>query len=248
MYPKDEQADGCPDSRAHAVRREHHIPHPVPHDLDRLGLGAAVLPPALAAHARRGLAHGLPLLDQGIRADLRTRRRQRHHDELPVRHQLAGLHGTRRQHRRAAARLRGADGILPRSRLSRHHAVRPRPRRREGTPAGDLPRRLRHHAQRVLDPGAELVDADAHRLPHRGRRVLRAVMARDHLQPVVPVPLHAHAPRVGADGGVPRRRRRCVAAAARLRQHRHAEDAAHRADAGRAADPCCRSSSATCMA
>jgi cytochrome d ubiquinol oxidase subunit I len=36
---------------------------------------------------------GLPLLDQGLRAELRAGRGQRRGDELPVRHQLAGLHG-----------------------------------------------------------------------------------------------------------------------------------------------------------
>ena len=58
------------------------------------------------------------LLGQGVRAHLRAGRGLRHHHELPVRHQLAGLHGTGRQHRRPAAGLRGADRLLPRGHAS----------------------------------------------------------------------------------------------------------------------------------
>ncbi len=71
--------------------------------------------------------------------------------------------------------LRGADRVLPRGGLPRHHAVRPRPRQRARAPDGDVLRRLRHHAQRVLDPGAQLVDADADR--PRGRRTARSIVA-----------------------------------------------------------------------
>ena len=146
-------SNGRPDPGPHAVRGQHHLPHPVPDHQHRHGLGAAVLPAALAEDAPRGrpgggarLARRLPLLDQGVRAELRARRGQRHHDELPVRHQLAGLHGEGRQHRRAAARLRSADGVLPRSRLPRRDAVRPRQGQRARAPDGDLLRRVRHHA------------------------------------------------------------------------------------------------------
>ena len=54
---------------------------------------------------------------------------------------------------------------------------------RAGAPAGDLPGRLRHHAVRVLDPGAELVDADAGRPRDRRRRVPRDELAGGDLQP-----------------------------------------------------------------
>jgi cytochrome d ubiquinol oxidase subunit I len=50
-------------------------------------------PPRGRRAGRAGLARRLPLLDQGVRPELCTRRGQRHHHELPVRHQLAGLHG-----------------------------------------------------------------------------------------------------------------------------------------------------------
>ena len=54
---------------------------------------------------RRALDGRLPLLGQGLRADLRARCGQRHHHELPVRHQLARLHGDGRQYRRSVAGL-----------------------------------------------------------------------------------------------------------------------------------------------
>jgi hypothetical protein len=41
-----------------------------------------------------------------------------------------GFMDTGRQRGRAAAGLRGADGVLPRGRLPGRHAVRPRPRQR----------------------------------------------------------------------------------------------------------------------
>jgi DNA-binding transcriptional regulator GbsR (MarR family) len=48
---------------------------------------------------------GLRFLGEGVRADLCAGRGERHHHELSVRHQLAGLHANRGQHRRAAAGL-----------------------------------------------------------------------------------------------------------------------------------------------
>jgi YjbE family integral membrane protein len=129
-----------PSAGAHAVCGQHQLPHPVSHHHHRAGLGAAVLPPALAAPPTRPPGwDGLPLLDQGLRAELCAGRGQRHHHELPVRHQLAGLHGKGGQHRRAAAGLRGADRLLPGSHLPGHHAVRPRPGVRARAPAGHLP-------------------------------------------------------------------------------------------------------------
>ena len=104
-----------------------HILFPTHHD--RACLGARV--PACAHRVRGGrdwLAGGLPALGQDLRAVVRARRGVRHHDELPVRHQLAGFHGAGRQHRRTAAGLRGAHRILPRSHVPGRDAVRPRPR------------------------------------------------------------------------------------------------------------------------
>jgi cytochrome d ubiquinol oxidase subunit I len=53
------------------------------------------------------------LLGEGLRPHLRAGRRLRHHDVLPVRHELAGLHEHGRQRRGPAARLRGPHGLLP---------------------------------------------------------------------------------------------------------------------------------------
>ena len=139
----------------------------------------------------------------GVRVDLCAGCGQRHHHEFPVRHQLAGLHGNGGQHRRPAARLRGADGVLPRSRFPGCDAVRPRAGERAGAFPVDLLRRLRHHAECVLDPGAELVDADAHRPRDRRWCVPRQELVRRHLQPFVSVPADAHAAGVGADLRLP---------------------------------------------
>jgi cytochrome d ubiquinol oxidase subunit I len=46
-----------------------------------------------------GVGRGVFPLDQGVRPELRHRRGVRHHHELPVRHQLARVHGEGRQHR-----------------------------------------------------------------------------------------------------------------------------------------------------
>ena len=96
----------------------------------------------------------------------------------------------------------------------------------------DLLRRLRHHAVGVLDPGAELVDADAHRPRDRRRRVPRQELGRGDLQPLVPVPLHAHAAGLGADLRLPAGRAVGLAAAARRGPALGAAGAARRPDAG----------------
>jgi hypothetical protein len=61
----------------------------------------------------------------------------------------------------------GADRVLPRSDLPRHHAVRPRAACRPRAPGRHADGGGRHHAVGVLDPEPQLVDADAHRLQHR---------------------------------------------------------------------------------
>ena len=124
-----------PDARArrdrtgpHPVRAQHELPHPVPGRVDRPRLGFAVLPHPIHARPQRGVGVRVLLLGQGLRADVRARRRVGRHDELSVRHELARLHRARRQHHGAVARLRGADGVFHRGDVPRHHAVRQGPR------------------------------------------------------------------------------------------------------------------------
>ena len=93
-----------------------------------LAWAVAVLPHPIHARPQRGVGVRVLLLGQGLRADVRARRRVGRHDELSVRHELAGLHRARRQHHGAVARLRGADGVFHRGDVSRHHAVRQGPR------------------------------------------------------------------------------------------------------------------------
>ncbi len=86
----------------------------------------------------------------------------------------------------------------------------------------DRRRGRRHLAVGVLDPCAQFLDADAGR-PRRGRRrVDRRRLAGGDLQPVVPVPVHAHAAGLGADRLVRRspacRRGGCCARRATLRR------------------------------
>ena len=194
-------------ARPHPVRRQHHLPHPVPDDHDRARLVPAVLQAALQrARGDAAWLEAYTLLGQGLRAHLRAGRGQRHHDELPVRHQLAGLHEHGRQHRRPAARLRGADRVLPRGHLPRHHAVR------HATACANWV----HIAATVLvavgttlsafwilalnswmqtPAGHEMLDGVAHATDW---------LAID-LQSVVPLPPDAHAAGLGPDGGVPGR-------------------------------------------
>ena len=47
-------------------------------------------------HAQRGVGVRVLLLGQDLRVDVRARRRLGRHDELSVRHELAGLHRARR--------------------------------------------------------------------------------------------------------------------------------------------------------
>ena len=193
-------ARGPAHSVAHPVCREHLVPHLVSADQHRPRLDAAVLQAALQCQPRRRLDARLFHLGESVRADLRAGRRLRRHHELPVRHQLAGLHAEGRQHRRAAARLRDPHRLLPRGRVPRHHAVRLPPRLQPRPHARHLPRRLRHVGLGLLDPGAELLDADAGRLRDaRRRRPCRVVVGGD-LQSVLPLSPGAHAARLGADG------------------------------------------------
>ena len=106
---------------------EHHLPHSLSDDHDRARLGAALLQASLQPHRQHGLDGCLQVLGEGLRPDLRARRRLGRDHVLPVRHQLAGIHGERRQCGRAAARLRDPDRVFPGGDLPRGDAVRIQP-------------------------------------------------------------------------------------------------------------------------
>src|SRR5581483_9125685 len=223
-----------------SVRPEHRLPHPLSGDHDR-----AVVAPRLCAGApcdfgRARLARDLSALGEGIRAHVRRRRRHRHRDELPVRHELARLHEQGRRRRRAAARLRGADRVPLRGDLPRRDALRHRARAGLGAPALHPRGRRRHHGLRVLDPRAQLLDADARRPCRRGRAGAARKLARRDLQPLLPLALRPHGARLGDHRRLPRRRPRRVAparrAGARGRACLAADGRARRRGAAAAAD------------
>ena len=147
--------------RTRPVRPEHRLPHPVPGDLDRACLDPRLLPGALRAHRRPDLARALPAVDQDLRAHVRDGRGDRHHDVVPVRHQLARLHEQGRQRRGAAPRLRGAHRLLPGGDVPRRDALRHEPRARLAASSVDGRGRRGDHAVGLLDPRAQLVDAHA---------------------------------------------------------------------------------------
>ena len=97
----------------------------------------------------------------------------------------------------------------------------------------------------VLDPRAQFLDADARGTRGAGRAGDRRRLVAGALQPLVPVPLHPHAARLGAHRVLRRRGPVGVAAAARARRCLGADDAAHGPGARRGARAACRPSSAT---
>ncbi len=126
------------------------------------------------------------LLDAHLRRLLRHGRRLGHRAVLPVRHQLEPVLGSRRQCRRAADRLRGADRLLPRGDLPRRHAVRLEAGAAVAArPLGD-PGRRRHGDLGLLDHLGQFVDAVSRR-PRRARRHrLSGRLDRGDLQPDLP--------------------------------------------------------------
>ena len=134
----------------------------------------------------------LPVLVEDLRRQLRHGRRLGARDGLPVRHQLERLLALRRQRHRAAARLRGADRVLPRGRLPRRDAVRLEPRRARAALLRDADGRGRHADLGDVDPRVEQLDAHAAGLRDRRRPRRADRLARGDLQSVVPVPAHAH--------------------------------------------------------
>ena len=97
------------------------------------------------------------VLDAHLRRLLRHGRGFRHRALLRVRHQLEPLLGGRRQRRRPAHRLRGADRLLPRGDVPRRDAVRLEPgaalaacdSQRCSSPLAPLLRLLDHFGQFV---------------------------------------------------------------------------------------------------
>jgi cytochrome d ubiquinol oxidase subunit I len=125
----------------------------------------------------------LPLLGEGLRPVLRAGRRLRHHHELPVRHQLAGLHGARRQHRGPLLAYEVLTAFfLEATFLGIMLFGFPACRRLCHPGASWSPR---HHTSRLLDPGAEQLDAHAGGFEMRDG-VAHATIGGDRLQPSMP--------------------------------------------------------------
>ena len=184
-------------ARASPVRLHGDVPHHFPELHDRaLGVHRDAAG-ALDAHRPRASAPAGTVLDQDLRGLFRHGRGVGNRAQLPVRHQLEPVLGGRRQHRRPADRLRGADRLLPRGDVPRRDAVRLEARAAlAARDVGDL-RRGRHRDVGVLDPGGKFMDADAGRLRAARRRRLSARLARDHLQSELSL-----SPRPHAHGGV----------------------------------------------
>ena len=147
--------------RATAVRLHGDLPHHLPDVHDR----AVGLHRHAAGDVGRDRPGPLPaagaVLDPHLRGLVRDGRRLRDRAVLSVRHQLEPLLGVRRQHRRPADRLRGADRVFPGGDLPRHHAVRLGPGAALAAGDGGDRGRRRHHDLRLLDPGGEQLDAHA---------------------------------------------------------------------------------------
>ena len=178
---------------AHPVRLHHLVPHPLSvlhHRACRLAGRAR----GAVAQDRQGhrFPHR-PALDQDLRRVVRHGRGLRRRAVLRVRHQLERAVAPRRQRHRPADVLRGADRLLPRGGLSRHHAVRLQARAEMGAFLRHLHGRARHGDLGLLDPVGQQLDADAGRLPRRRQRraACRRLVAGD-LQPVLPLPLRPH--------------------------------------------------------
>src|SRR6266852_3601315 len=114
----------CTAPGAPAIRHQHVVPHPVPSDLDRAGVAGPLLPAARELQRRGALGRDLRFLGEGSRPNLRPGRGLRRDDELPVRHQLAGLYEDGRKYRRPAAFLRDPVRLFSRGRIHRRDALR----------------------------------------------------------------------------------------------------------------------------
>ena len=89
-----------------------------------LALLIVVLKIAGAADRRRALGRRGAVLDPDLRHQLRRRRRHRHPDGVPVRHELGGVLEVRRRRHRPDARDGGDVRVLPRVELPRPARLR----------------------------------------------------------------------------------------------------------------------------
>ena len=138
------------------------------------------------------LSRPRPVLDQDLRRVLRHGRRVGHRHVLRVRHQLEPFLACRRQRRRAADRLRGADRLLPRGDLPRHPAVRLEPGAARPACAGGDPGRGRARCSRPSGscrpiPGCSIRPATRSRTASPSRR-----LAGRDVQPDLPASLLPH--------------------------------------------------------
>ena len=115
------------------------------------------------------------VLRQALPDQLRDGRGHRHRAGVPVRDELERLLPLRRRHLRCAAGPRGPARVLPGVHLPRAVDLRLGPAAEEAPPGHHLDRRDRHHPQRLLHPGRQLLHAEPGRLHlQRGPRPGRA--------------------------------------------------------------------------
>ena len=151
--------DGLNDARArsasavaHPVRLHHLLPHPLSVLHHRACRLAGRARGAVAQDRQADLLRHRAALDQDLRRVLRHGRGLRRRALLRVRHQLERAVAPRRQRHRPADVLRGADRLLPRGGLPRHHAVRLEPRAEVGAFLRHLHGGARHRDLGLLDP------------------------------------------------------------------------------------------------
>ena len=199
---------------ADPVRVRDELSHHLPGVHDRAGELAGVPGRRVPEDPARTVARAVRVLAEDLRRVVRARRRVGHRHELSVRHQLGRAVDARRQHSRSPARVRSADGVLPGSDVPRRDAVRLAARVAAAAFLRDLHGGARHADLHVLDHFGEQLDAHAHRLSHRRRRVPSGELVADRLQPVVPAASRAHdARRIHHDVFRDRRHQRGVPAA-----------------------------------
>ena len=193
--------------RACPVRVHLDLPHRLPGLFDRAGQLPRGARGDVAAYRRGRLSRPVPLLGEDLLHRVRDGRGVRPGHVLPVRHQLGRVLGSGGRGHRAADGLRGTDGLLPRSRVPRRHAVRHAEGRTPPALRSDLPGGCRNADLGHLDPVGELVDADPGRLHHcAGWPVPAGKLVGDRVQPELLRAAAAHGARI-----IPQRRvrRRC---------------------------------------
>ena len=195
------------------VRRRLSLPAPGVHDRARvLHRGAGRAAPR---HREARIPPDLVVLDQDLCGLVRDGRRVGNRDAVPVRYQLEPLFRCHGERDRAAHGVRGPHRVLPRGGVPRRAALRPQ----AGPAVGALRRRgdgrARDALQHLLDPHRQQLDADAGRLRDRRRPVRPDRLACGDVEPVVPVPVHAHRRRGLSDDRLHRDRPRRVVSPSR---------------------------------